>query len=113
MSITPYLDAFDAEPETKRVLAVHLEIARRRGPIVAARRGDGFQGIAADILVERRVGQKADPGSAADHHATPDEIFCRHSADEALRKRLRLCHEAPMPGSDHPTLRDVRPHMII
>ena len=28
MSITPYLDAFDADPETKRVLAVALEMTR-------------------------------------------------------------------------------------
>jgi hypothetical protein len=28
MSITPYLDEFDADPETKRVLAVALEMTR-------------------------------------------------------------------------------------
>ena len=28
MSITPYLDEFDADPETKRILAVTLEVTR-------------------------------------------------------------------------------------
>ena len=28
MSITPYLDEFDADPDTKRVLAVALEMTR-------------------------------------------------------------------------------------
>ena len=48
-----------------------------------------------------------------DHHATLDEIFCRDRADQALGERLRLRHEAPMPRSDHPALRDVCPHVIV
>ena len=34
-------------------------------------------------------------------------------ADQPLRKRFRLGHEAPVPCSDHPILGDFRPNMIV
>jgi len=48
MSITPYLDEFDADPETKRVLAVALEMTR-----VSLRLTDDLaDGIIAKQIVE-------------------------------------------------------------
>ena len=48
MSITPYLDEFDADPETKRVLAVALEMTR-----VSLRVTDNLvDGIIAKRIVE-------------------------------------------------------------
>jgi hypothetical protein len=92
---------------------VHLEIARRRGPIIAARAGDGFKRIAADVFIHRGVGQKASTGTTADRHAALDEIFRGYCANQALGKRFRLRHEPPMPSSDYPILRDICPHVII
>ena len=48
MSITPYLDEFDADPETKRVLAVALEMTR----ISLGLTDDLADGIIAKQIVE-------------------------------------------------------------
>src|SRR5262245_36655269 len=95
------------------VRCVHLKIARRCRSIVAARTGNRLQRIAADILVDRRVCEKTEASAAADCHAALEEIFGGHGADQPLWKWFRLSHETPVPRSDHPILRDVRPNMIV
>ena len=92
---------------------VHGEIAGRARAIVAARARDRLQRVAAHVLGERAVGEKAEPRAAADDHAALQEIFRRHRADQALGKRLRLRHEAPVPGADRPALGGVRPHVVV
>ena len=57
MSITPYLDGFDADSETKRVLAVALEMTR-----VSLGLTDGLaDGIIAKQLVELAKAGERDP----------------------------------------------------
>jgi len=57
MSITSYLDEFDADPETKRVLAVALEMTR-----VSLGLTDGLaDGIIAKQLVELAKAGERDP----------------------------------------------------
>jgi len=53
MSITPYLDEFDADPETKRVLGVALEMTR-----VSLGLEDNF----ADGIIARRIVELAKAG---------------------------------------------------
>ena len=55
MSITPYLDEFDADPETKRVLAVALEMTR-----VSLGLADEF----ADGIIAKRIIELAEAASA-------------------------------------------------
>ena len=55
MSITPYLDEFDADPETKRVLAVALEMTR----VSLGLTDDLADGIIARQIVElARAGER-------------------------------------------------------
>ena len=55
MSITPYLDEFDADPETKRVLAVALEKTR----VSLGLTDDLADGIIAKQIVElARAGER-------------------------------------------------------
>ena len=55
MSITPYLDEFDADPETKRVLAVTLEMTR----VSLGLTDDLADGIIAKQIVElARAGER-------------------------------------------------------
>jgi hypothetical protein len=55
MSITPYLDEFDADPETKRVLAVALEMTR----VSLGLTDDLADGIIAKQIVElARAGER-------------------------------------------------------
>ena len=56
----------------------------RSRAIVAARAGDRLQRVAAHVFGERALGEKAEPGAAADHHAALQEVFRRHRADQAL-----------------------------
>jgi hypothetical protein len=55
MSITPYLDEFDADPETKRVLAVALEMTR-----ISLRFEDDFANgmIAKQIIEIAKTGER-------------------------------------------------------
>ena len=72
MSITPYLDQFDADPETKRVLAVALEMTR----VCLGLTDDLADGIIAKQIVElARAGERR-----------PD-VLCE-GALEALRGHL-------------------------
>jgi hypothetical protein len=58
MSITPYLDELDADPETKRVLGVALEMTR-----VSLRLADNFaDGIIAKRIVELAKAGERNPG---------------------------------------------------
>ena len=55
MSITPFLDEFDADPETKRVLAVALEMTR----VSLGLTDDLADGIIAKQIVElARAGER-------------------------------------------------------
>ena len=55
MSITPYLDEFDADPETRRVLAVTLEMTR----VSLGLTDDLADGIIAKQIVElARAGER-------------------------------------------------------
>ena len=55
MSITPYLDEFDADPETKRVLAVALQMTR----VSLGLTDDLSDGIIAKQIVElARTGER-------------------------------------------------------
>jgi hypothetical protein len=55
MSITPYLDEFDADPETKRVLVVALEMTR----VSLGLTDDFADGIIAKQIVElARTGER-------------------------------------------------------
>ena len=72
MSITPYLDEFDADPETKRVLAVALEKTR----VSLGLTDDLADGIIAKQIVElARAGER-----------NPD-LLCQ-AAIEDLREHL-------------------------
>jgi hypothetical protein len=72
MSVTPYLDEFDADPETKRVLAVALEMTRVSLGLV-----DKF----ADGIIAKRI---IELGKAGERN--PD-ILCE-GALKALRGHL-------------------------
>jgi hypothetical protein len=72
MSITPYLDEFDADPETKRVLAVALEMTR-----ISLRFEDDF----ANGMIAKRIVELAKAGER-----NPD-LLCE-GAVEKLREHL-------------------------
>jgi hypothetical protein len=72
MSITPYLDDFDVDPETKRVLDVALKMTR-----VSLGLGDNF----ADGIIAKRIVELAKAGEC-----NPD-LLCQ-SAIEQLRGHL-------------------------
>jgi hypothetical protein len=72
MSITPYLDEFDADPETKRVLAVALEMTR-----ISLRFEDDF----ANGMIAKRIVELAKAGER-----NPD-LLCE-GAIEQLRGHL-------------------------
>ena len=69
MSITPYLDEFDADPKTKRVLAVALEMTR----VSLGLTDDLADGIIAKQIIEFAKAGERNP-----------ELLC-----EAASKRLR------------------------
>ena len=72
MSITPYLSDFEANPETKRVLGVALEMTR-----VSL----GFEDNFADGIIARRIVELAKAGER-----NPD-LLCEGALDE-LRGHL-------------------------
>jgi hypothetical protein len=75
MSITPYLDEFDADPETKRVLAVALEMTR----VSLGLTDDLADGIIAKQIVElAKIGDR-----------NPD-LLCE-AALKKLREHLADC----------------------
>jgi hypothetical protein len=74
MSITPYLDGFDVDPETRRVLGVALEMTR-----VALGLED--QGDLADKIIAKRIIELAKAGER-----NPD-LLCERALEE-LRGHL-------------------------
>jgi hypothetical protein len=72
MSITPYLHEFDADPETKRVLAVALEMTR-----VSLGLADDF----ANGIIAKRIIELAKAGERNPH------LLCE-GAIEQLREHL-------------------------
>jgi hypothetical protein len=67
MPITPYLDDFDVDPETKRVLDVALKMTR-----VSLGLGDNF----ADGIIAKRIVELAKAGER-----NPD-LLCKGAVDE-------------------------------
>ena len=72
MSITPYLDEFDADPETKRVLAVALEMTR-----VSL----GLTDDLADGIIAKQIVELAKTGER-----NPDRL-----CEVALKKYMSIC----------------------
>src|SRR5262249_30755590 len=81
MSITPYLGDFDANPETKRVLGVALEMTR-----VSLGLADDF----ADGIITKRIVERAKAGER-----NPD-LLCQGAIEE-LRGHWYVDYQAKTP----------------